>query len=107
GVTSSYNEAPMQTITVQGSGAAPGDVTNLNGDVQTGTLLLTWTAPTGTPAPATYEVRYNADPNNNEWNAGTLLASGLTAASYSLTNPNPGLYMVKALSSQYVESIDV
>ncbi len=107
GVPSEFNSAPSQTITVQGTGSAPGAVTNLNGNLQTGTLTLTWTAPTGTPAAATYEVRYNTDPTNNNWQDGSQLAMGLTSPTYTVTNPGDGLFMVKALSATYVESIQI
>jgi len=105
GVSSSYNGAPTQTITVQGTGAAPANVPAMTGNLQTGTLVLSWTAPAGTPAAATYELRYNNDPNDTDWNDGTVIATGLTALSYTITGPGDGLFMVKALSSNYVESV--
>lgn len=85
GVTSSYNAAPMQTITVQGTGAAPGPVVALSGTLQSGTLVLTWSPPSGMPAAATYEIRYNPDASDNNWNDGQQVASGLTSPTYTIT----------------------
>lgn len=102
GVQSSYNDAPTQTITVQGIGQAPATPTNLAGNYQTGSLILTWTGSAGS---ATYEIRYNSDASDGEWNDGAQVASGLTAATYTIANPGQGLYMVKSVSSGYVESV--
>lgn len=107
GVASPFNTAPSQTITVQGTGAAPGSVTSLTGNLQTGTLILTWVAPAGSPTAATYEVRYNTDATDNNWNNGAQIAMGLTSPTYTITNPGSGLYMVKALSSTIVESVQM
>lgn len=102
GVQSSYNDAPMQTITVQGTGAAPADVAGLTGNLQTGTLTLAWGAVSG----CTYELRYNSDPNNSNWYTGAQIAFGLTSPTYTVTGPGDGLFMVKALSSTYIESVN-
>lgn len=102
GTTASWSNAPAGTITVQGAGTAPGDVTGFKGNFAAGTTTLTWNAATGA---ANYELRYNSDPNNVAWEAGVLLYSG-NAATFADTTIRSGLYLLKALSSNSVESIN-
>jgi sulfur carrier protein ThiS len=102
GITASWSAAPVATITVQGSGTAPGDVTGFVGNYQAGTTTLTWTAPTGA---ASYQIRYNADPANTDWEASSLLWAG-TGTTWADTTDRPGVYLIKAISSATVESVN-
>lgn len=147
GAASLYNSAPMATITVQGTGAAPADITVFNGSYASGTLTLSWNGgatgfnggfrnggawgvsglnpnPTnpafkprftyqpsgnsGGAAVAFYEIRFNSDPKNIDWNAASQIVANLPASttSYTLTSPGQGVYLIKALSASYVESIN-
>lgn len=137
GVASSYNDAPAQTITVQGMGVAPADVIGFTGNYQGQSLVLSWqqgiigsgqsgpgtfigntpTAPggmhlltggaQGSAATSYYEIRYNADPGNKDWNTGLLVATNITASTYTLSTFGQGIYLIKALSKFYVESINI
>ena len=96
-----YASAPVETITVQGSGLAPGDVSGFAGNFQVTQTIFNWNAVTGA---ANYEIRYNPDPSNTDWLAGQLLWSG-SATTWADSTIRGGLYMIKSLSATDVESI--
>lgn len=102
GTTASWNNAPIKTITIQGSGAAPGDITVITGQSGATGTALAWAPPTNA---ASYEVRYNNDLANTDWNAGSLLYAG-TANVWADSVARYGRYLVKALTSADVESIN-
>jgi hypothetical protein len=99
-----YASAPVVTITVQGSGQAPGDIATLHGFTDSTGTALAWSAPTGA---ATYEVRYNSDPANTNWGAAQLLYAG-SATGWIDSTVRTGIYLVKAVSAAPadVESIN-
>ncbi len=102
GTTASWNNAPIATITVQGSGIAPGDVTGFNGNFQAGTTTFTWNP---AASAANYEIRYNSDPSNSTWETGILLWSG-NATTWADATIRGGLYLIKSLTSASVESVN-
>lgn len=104
GVTAPFASAPTVTITVQGSGLAPGDVTGFTGNFQIDHTNFTWTAPAGADS---YEIRYNADSKNVSWQNATLLWAG-TGTSWTDSSVRGGAYLIKALSAapDDVESIN-
>ena len=102
GNSASWGTAPIQTITVQGSGAAPLPVTYFNGNFQPGTgTIFTWN---GTAGAATYEIRYNDSPSNLSWAQGTLVFAG-AGLTWTDTMQRSGCYLIKAISAATVESI--
>ena len=125
GVSASYVDGPEATISVQGTGVAPSDVANLTGTFvpssSGGQTVLQWensnakigyTAPgvprTGTTiysGQASFEVRFSSTGNLN-WNSAALIATGITAQTYTDTTGRVGTYLVKALSATGIESVD-
>lgn len=102
GTTASWNNAPIVTITVQGAGAAPGDVTSFTGVSSSSGTAFSWVAPTGA---VDYEIRYNPDIGNANWSGALLLWSG-SALTWTDSTVRTGLYLIKALTSNSVESIN-
>jgi len=104
GMAAPFASAPTVTITVQGSGQAPGDVTSFTGNYQVTQTNFSWTAPSGA---STYEIRYNDDPTNTNWQAATLLWAG-SGTTWSDSTIRSGVYLIKALSAapNDVESIN-
>lgn len=104
GVPAPFSTAPVVTITIQGAGQAPGDISTLNGATTASGTALAWTAATGA---ATYEVRYNNDPNNTDWQSAQLLWSG-SATTWGESQVRTGVYLVKGVSAApgSVESIN-
>ena len=128
GVASNYSTAPVQTITVQGTGVAPVDVLAFSGTPSGSQTILTWgsgttkvgvTAPGrsgdtyilgqqgtlgGPPSAAFYEIRFSPT-SSTGWASATLVATGVTGTTYTDTTPRVGTYMIKAISATGVESI--
>ncbi len=96
-----FATAPVVTITVQGSGSAPGDVPLFAGAFVSSVTVLTWGAATSA---ANYEVRYNSDPANTNWNTAGLLWSG-SALTWADAQVRLGCYLIKSISSTTVECV--
>ena len=101
GVESSKATAPTASIGITGPGGCPGDVIGLTGVYAVSanspiSAVLTWY---GAAAATSYEVRYNTDPGNQDWNTGALLATAVTTTTYTDPGEKPGLYMVKAIAA--------
>ncbi len=102
GETAPWASAPIVTITVQGSGAAPADVPAFGGVSTPAGTALSWGAATNA---ANYELRYNSDIANTNWLTGVLLYAGSALAWTDPLN-RYGCYLIKALSSASVESVN-
>jgi hypothetical protein len=125
GVAASYADGPTATITVQGTGAAPHDVTAFSGSFSPsstgGTILLTWnggTTKVGVTSPGSFGGSFTVDPNfafyeirfsaasNPVWGNAALVATSVATTSYAVTSPQNGTYMVKEVNKASVESIN-
>jgi hypothetical protein len=103
GTTASWSNAPLETITIQGAGEAPGNVLSFSGASDSSGTALSWMPATNA---ATYEVRYNFDIANSAWNTGVLLYSG-SALAFTDPQSRTGRYLIKAVSASSVESAAV
>jgi predicted phage tail protein/sulfur carrier protein ThiS len=90
------------SITVQASTNAPGDVSALSGAFAGGKTVLTWLDATDA---VSYEIRYNANMANDNWTNAPVMWSG-TGLTWSDTRQRNGVYMIKAISSAQVESVN-
>ena len=93
--------APMSATATASTVTPPGQPTGLTAtvsNVDVSDIVLTWTAPTGTPAAASYDIQHSPDGTDN-WQP---LINGVTNTSYTHSDVGYGVtrhYRVRALET--------